>query len=108
METLTEAVERLEQRGFRESFRAEEDALRAVGLDRCFRPEDLVVEEQVRFEGTSDPADETILFALRSADGAVRGLFVAHFGLGVEPRAAEIVRRLPQGPPAGSAAPRGD
>lgn len=95
METLAQAIARLEQRGFRDSFRAEERGLRALRDGRSFEPEELVTEEVVRFEGASNPDDASILMALRTADGSVRGTLVTSFGPGADPEAAELVRRLP-------------
>ena len=96
METLSEAVLRLQSLGYRDSFRAEAEGLRALAASRLFAPEELVVAEVVRFEGPTDPGDEAILFALRSRDGAVRGTFASGYGAGVDPVAAELVRRLPR------------
>jgi hypothetical protein len=94
METLSEAIARLEAAGFLDSFRAEAGRLRALTAQRLFTPQALVVEQVVRFEGESDPDDQAILFALRSAAGDVRGTFVAGYGVYADPASAEIVRGL--------------
>jgi len=93
METLSDAMARLERRGFRHSFRAvPEGTLEAGG--ESYDPRALLVEETVRFEGTSDPQDEVVLFALRSADDRVRGTFVANFGPQVDPNCAAVIQLL--------------
>ncbi len=93
METLSEAIARLEARASATSFRAEQDGrLWAQAAERFFAPEALVVEEVVRFEGESDPDEEAILFALRSPSGDVRGTFTTGYGVGADPASAEIVR----------------
>jgi hypothetical protein len=97
METLSEAVARLEMAGFRDAFRPEAGRLWALAAQRFFSPEELVVEETVRFEGESDPSDQAILFALRSAAGDVRGTFATSYGPTLDPASAEIVRRLARG-----------
>ena len=96
METLAEAIARLEALGFRDSFEPADGGLRALGAERVYAPEALVVEEVVRFEGESDPSEEAILFALRSSSGDVRGTFVAGYGVLSDPARAEIVRALAQ------------
>ena len=95
METLSEATDRLSSAGYRDSFRAETGGLRALAARKLFTPDQLVVEEVVRFEGPSDPGDEAILFALRSDDGEVRGTYASGYGTGLDPVNAEVVRRLP-------------
>ena len=95
METVSEAIGRLEAAGFRDSFRATEGRLWALAAERFFDPERLVVNEIVRFEGESDPDDMAILFALRSASGDVRGTFTTAYGAMVaDPDAAEVLARL--------------
>lgn len=94
METLAEAVDRLTSAGFREDFRATPSGLMAVATGDTYEPESLEIEEVVRFEGPTDPADESILFALRcGADGA-KGTYVTAYGPCVDPLDAEMVRRL--------------
>jgi hypothetical protein len=94
METLSEAIARLEALGFRDSFQPVDGRLRALGAERDFSPAELVVEAVVRFEGESDPSEQAILFALRSLSGDVRGTFVAGYGVLTDPASAEIVRGL--------------
>jgi len=97
METLSSALERLARAGFCDSFQPRSDGLLALDAGRLYAPEQLGVEEVVRFEGESDPEDEAVLFALRSRDGAVRGTFVAPYGTAADPDSAEMMRRL-EGP----------
>jgi hypothetical protein len=94
METLTQALERLEAAGYREDFRAEEGGLRAMGSGCLHQPESLRIEEVVRFEGASDPDDQAILFALRCEEHGTRGTYVVTYGPSVDPLDAEMVRRL--------------
>ena len=96
METLGDAVDRLSSAGYRDAFRLEPAGLRALAARRLFSPEELAIDEIVRFEGESDPGDEAIVLALRSGDGAVRGTLTLAYGPGVGPAETELVRRLPQ------------
>ena len=94
MEDLAHAVERLTAAGFRDDFRAERGGLRAVRTGRIHDPESLVVEEIVRFEGESDPADEVVVYALESGSHDTKGTYVVTYGTYVDPLDAEMVRRL--------------
>jgi hypothetical protein len=95
METVAEAIARLERRGYRASFRATDEGLVAVGRDRdrTLEPEAMIVDEVVRFEGESNPGDEAVVFALRSRDG-VRGTFVTTYGANTDAANAEVIHRL--------------
>jgi hypothetical protein len=94
METLHAAIARLERAGYAAELRAISTGFRDGRTGRIHSPEDLTVDEIVRFEGESDPADEAVLYALRTRDGGVRGTFVATFGPSADPIAAELTRRL--------------
>jgi nucleotide-binding universal stress UspA family protein len=94
LETLSDALARLERAGFRDSFHAHDGRLRREADARTYEPEELVVEEIVRFEGESDPADSALLFALSSHDGRARGTFVAGYGTTADEDSARVVRRL--------------
>jgi hypothetical protein len=93
METISEAVDRLAKRGFRETFQADEDGSLRVA-EVVYAPEVLIVEEVVRFEGASDPQDEAVLFALRSPDGQTAGTLITTYGPQAEPALVEATRRL--------------
>lgn len=60
------------------------------------QPEDLAVHEVFRFEGMSDPEDESVLFALEGSCGH-RGTLVAAYGPDTSADEAAVLRRLPKG-----------
>lgn len=94
METLTEAIARLERRGFDAELIARPGGLLERDREGAVAPETLVVEEIVRFEGTSDPQDEAVLFALRSEDDRLRGTFLSTYGPHTGPENAAVLERL--------------
>jgi hypothetical protein len=94
METLRDAIARLERAGYMEALRAHPGGFREVGTGRIHPPESMIVDEIVRFEGESDPEDEAVLFALRSHDGSLRATFVATYGPTSDPISAPLIRRL--------------
>ncbi len=93
-ETLSQAVDRLTAHGYTDVFRAEPDGMRAVVSGILYRPESLVVEEFARFEGSSDPADEAIVLALRCREDGIKGTYTLPFGPGMGALEAEMMHRL--------------
>jgi len=91
--TVADTVRRLEREGYTDDFRAEEGVLRALRAERRFSPEELRIDGTHRFEGVTDPADETVVFALRAADG-LKGTYVVAYGPQMDPSDADVVRRL--------------
>jgi len=94
LETLSAAVRRLQEAGYTESFRPEGGALRALGADLLLRPEDMSIDEVVRFEGKSNPADEAVLFALSNEEHGIRGSWSLAYGAQTPPDEADLARRL--------------
>jgi hypothetical protein len=94
METLTEAIERLRGRGFTVDFSAAPGGL--LRCEECgseFDPALLHIDEIVRFEGESDPGDESILFALSGTCGHV-GLYSTAYGSDAAPEDIAVVAAL--------------
>lgn len=94
IESLASAIERLGQRGFTRSLRAQDGSLRVVGTGRAHAPEDLSIDEIVRFEGETDPDEELVLFALAGPDGRPVGTYTALFGPATPSEDADVIPRL--------------
>ena len=94
METMDAAVARLERAGYSDALCARADGFLEVRTGRVHAPESLIVDEIVRFEGESDPADEAVLFALRSRDETLHATFLATYGPTADPVSAPLIRRL--------------
>ena len=94
METLTEAIERLRAAGYLQDFSAAEGGkLRCSECGSEFDPAILEISEIVRFEGESDPGDESILFALSGPCGHA-GLYSTAYGPDVAPEDVAVVAAL--------------
>lgn len=94
METLSEAVHRLQDAGYVGNwYSVEGGRLRCDEFDLEAAPSELMVDEVVRFEGTSDPGDESILYALTAPQGH-RGLFSAIYGAEMSSDEVAVVRQL--------------
>jgi hypothetical protein len=94
VETLTEAIARLREQGFLRDFSAVEGGrLRCGECGAEFDPAALHIDEIVRFEGESDPGDESILFALSGPCGHA-GLYSAPYGNDATPEDVAVVAAL--------------
>jgi hypothetical protein len=95
METLLDAATRLRRSGYAIDFIAtREGLLRCGACGRTHDPAQMIVEETVRYEGVSDPADESILLALLCTCGR-RGLYFAAFGPAASAADGAVLGRLP-------------
>jgi hypothetical protein len=95
MDTLLEATLRLRADGFDLDFSATaRGTLRCAGCGIEHDPESMRIIEVVRYEGTSDPADETILLALACTGGRL-SLYSAAFGPATAEADVAALQRLP-------------
>ena len=79
MKTLVSCLNSLVRNGFEEHFKVTEKGLKALRLEKYYEAKDVKVLNYYRFEGDSDPADNSILYALETKDG-LRGTLVDAFG----------------------------
>jgi hypothetical protein len=95
MDTLLDATRRLRADGFGIDFSAtDRGELRCSACGIEHDPESMRILEVVRYEGASDPADETILLAL-ACTGGHQGLYSAAFGHTTAEADVAALQRLP-------------
>jgi hypothetical protein len=94
VETLSEAIARLRTKGFALDFSAVEGGrLRCSECGAEFDPAAVHIDEIVRFEGESDPGDESILYALSGPCGHL-GLYSAAYGPDATPEDIAVAAGL--------------
>jgi hypothetical protein len=74
---LSEAVNHLKERGFVKNFELKNEN-RLITSDKEYAPDEIKVEEHHRFEGQTNPADMSIIYALKASDGA-KGIIIDSF-----------------------------
>ncbi|AIZ64573.1 hypothetical protein PK28_14440 [Hymenobacter sp. DG25B] len=92
-DTVLQAVRDLQKRGYLVDFNIQDGHLVCSGLNLRLHPEQFQVREFHRFEGTSDPGDEDVVYAIESAEG-VKGLLVSAFGPYSEPENDALMHKL--------------
>jgi hypothetical protein len=91
--TLSEALNSLNKRGYTIDFNMQSDSVYCKALGESFSPEEFEIVEFFRFEGNTDPGDESIVYALRNKSGH-KGVLVDAYGLYSDPLTAEMVQKL--------------
>ncbi len=95
-DTLSEAVNDLQQRGYTTDFLLEDgkECLYCKTHPFELSPNEFVIDEIYRFEGMTDPADESIVFAISSEKYGVKGLVINSFGAEFGYRSSKLVEEL--------------
>jgi len=79
MKTLASCLNKLTLAGYTEDFKAGERGLLSLQHEKIYEPSQIQVTDFYRFEGASDPADNSILYAIETDDG-VKGTLVDAYG----------------------------
>lgn len=93
-ENLSQALRRLEAAGYVHTFRARDGRLHDLTAGVSHPPEELVIDETLRFEGATDPDEQVITFALSLAGGDPLGTYTVAFGPAMPAADAAVVQRL--------------
>ena len=91
-DTLSQVITRLRQQGYTEDLNRHED--NPLWLD----PDAYRVDEVFRFEGPTNPDDESILYALSSEQYRVKGVLVNGYGLSADADTSALEQRLHRWP----------
>ncbi|MBO0342919.1 MAG: phosphoribosylpyrophosphate synthetase [Bacteroidota bacterium] len=79
-DTLSEAVNTLTQEeGYKEDFEADETCIKALYSKKEYQPSELKIIDSYRFEGMTNPSDESIVFTIEAKDGT-KGTMVMSYG----------------------------
>ena len=96
-DTLVEALQGFKERGYRFNFNVAADCLHCQELNLKLRPDEFEVVEFHRFEGPSDPADNSIVYAIESHNGT-KGVLVNAYGVYADLGSAALIQKLTMHP----------
>ncbi|HEX8378382.1 MAG TPA: phosphoribosylpyrophosphate synthetase [Pedobacter sp.] len=93
-QTVVEALNGLKARGFTLDFNLANGALHNTTANIELQPEDFSITEIHRFEGMSDPADNTIVYGIESDKYNVKGVFLNGYGVYSDDVSEELLKKL--------------
>jgi hypothetical protein len=94
MSDLQKCLDYLEDQGYTDQFRVEEDFLQSMTDSNCkYRPADVNAVNFYRFEGITDPDDMSILYAIETVDGR-KGTLVDAYGLYSDDDTGEFMKEV--------------
>ncbi len=79
MKTLADCLNKVVLQGYTDSFKVIKQGLRSTTNENVYQPEDISIKNFYRFEGESDPADNSILYVIETSDGT-KGTLVDAYG----------------------------
>jgi hypothetical protein len=91
--TLSEAITDYQKKGYTVDFNLSEHHLESKSIKQQWNPEELTVVKFYRFEGDSNPSDNSILYVIETKDGK-KGLLVDTYGAKHGTISAEMIQKL--------------
>lgn len=93
MKTLSECINSLVKQGFSENFCIKENKLVVDENKEAYSHDKVRIASFYRFEGTSDPDDNAILYAIETEDGK-RGVLVDAYGMSADPKITDFIKKV--------------
>lgn len=89
--TVLEAIRQLREAGFMVDFNIAGNALKVN--DAEYDTEDFEITEIFRYEGDSNPDEESTVYGIQSKDG-VKGILVTSYGMYIDEISEELLNKL--------------
>jgi hypothetical protein len=100
--TLSETINGLKKQGYTLDFNLGEECIICQQKQTVLSPDDFEIDKVYRFEGESNPDDESILYAISSKITDEKGLLVNGYGISSDDTSSMLVEKLQKHPVASS------
>ena len=92
-DNLVEASTDLKARGYVHDFNLKSNCFECSSLNLQLHPEDFEIKETYRFEGMSDPGDNSVIYAIKSK-GGIMGTLIDAYGVYAEALTPEMAAKM--------------
>ncbi|NEN25448.1 phosphoribosylpyrophosphate synthetase [Cryomorpha ignava] len=95
-DTSSQAINDLVKRGYTAnlSLSAEKDCLICHSPTMELSPDDFEIDEVYRFDGMTNPSDESIVYGISSKKHEIKGVIVNSYGVYADRAKSQIVKKL--------------
>lgn len=92
--TLSETINGLIGLGYIHDFNIQEECLVCHQLNDKLSPDDFLIDKVYRFEGASNPEDQSILYAISSTKFNLKGTLVNGYGISSDEATSKLIEKL--------------
>ena len=93
MKSLALCLNRMVLDGYTDDFKIVDSGLKSLKSERVYNPEEVHVKNYFRFEGQSDPNDNTIMYVIETTDG-LKGTLVDAYGPYADVKLSEFMQQV--------------
>lgn len=92
--TLSQTINGLKKEGYTLDFNIQQECIVCHQSNTILSPDNFEIDKVYRFEGESNPDDESVLYAISSPKYNVKGLLVNGYGISSDKASAAVVEKL--------------
>lgn len=92
--TLSETINGLKKEGYIHDFNIRTDYIICSQSNVKLSPDDFEIDKMYRFEGDSNPDDQSILYAISSLKFDIKGLLVNGYGIAADEATDLLITKL--------------
>lgn len=92
-QTLLDAVDSLQKRGYIYNFNYNDFSLQCGEINEKLEAEDLTINEYYRFEGISNPEDNSVVYAIESNQGH-KGIVIDAYGAYSDENIGDFLKKI--------------
>jgi len=96
-DTLSQAMNGLKEEGYKLDFDMKKDGLYCHSEDLKLTPHEFNIDEVHRFEGMTNPADSSILYAISTPGAEKNGTLVDAYGAYSDKLSPEMISKFQEG-----------
>jgi hypothetical protein len=95
LKTLVDCHKKMREDGYKEDYTVLNGKLHSLTTDKDYTAEEVKIVNFFRFEGQTDPADDSIMYVIEAKDGS-KGTLVDGYGPSSDSDTTEFILRIEQ------------
>ena len=93
MKSLASLTNKMVLKGYDDDFKITDTGLKSLKTDKIYQPDQINIINFFRFEGQSDPNDNTIMYVIETTDG-LKGTLIDAYGPYADRKLAEFMNHV--------------
>ncbi len=93
MKSLTVLTNKMVLNGYDDDFKITDNGLKSLKSEKIYQPDQLNIINFFRFEGQSDPNDNTIMYVIETTDG-LKGTLIDAYGPYADRKLSEFMNQV--------------
>ncbi len=91
---MLETINGLKNDGYALDFNVQQERIICSETNAILLPGDFVIDKVYRFEGSSNPDDQSVLYAISSSKSGAKGVLVNGYGISADAATDAIIAKL--------------